>query len=397
MVVRNLDNTLIKAEAKAVKVINKPYVIDSEWRWQWSKDADTIIEKLGWKGLAMACATYRPDLAEEQEDGYPKAKEAYFFPHHKWENGELVLSYAGVRAAIRRLEQLKSRVRDGDVDTKANLSEAEKHLQSHWKFLQSLPELKDKGSASLGIIDEMVEAFATELINNAEEVNMDFIYKLELACEGFRRYFEGLLGANMSQAEKLEVRRNREVEDIKKFLAELKKEDAEALVKTAVAMFGLNLKEINVEETLKEELETVKRELEETKNALAEQTKQYETLKKEHDEYVAKVEAEKLEAQKRTKANERLNDLKENGVVFSEKRQEAVFAKLMEMTDEEYEEYKAELLEVRAGVVPQDDVMSQEGANATASNMKKRLASFNIEYAQHKSIFDEYAELAETM
>lgn len=75
---------------------------DKPWDWDWNKDADEIIEKKGWKGLARCCA-YLVMTYELGEEGFPENKEAYKLPFAKLEGDEFVIYWNGVRAAMAAL------------------------------------------------------------------------------------------------------------------------------------------------------------------------------------------------------------------------------------------------------------------------------------------------------
>lgn len=71
----------------------------SPWNWDWNRDADAIINKYGWAGLAKACL-YVDMNREKGKSGYPEVKAAYKFPVAKIKNGKLTLFWNAVRTAM---------------------------------------------------------------------------------------------------------------------------------------------------------------------------------------------------------------------------------------------------------------------------------------------------------
>jgi len=114
--------------------------IDTRWTWDWTKDADAIIEKLGWKGLADACAYVELDYdAKEREDGrWPQAKAAYHLPYRKLIDGRLLVVWRGLVAAMAALNG----ARGGVKLPQAAREEAWKRL-AHWyeRFEKEPPAL----------------------------------------------------------------------------------------------------------------------------------------------------------------------------------------------------------------------------------------------------------------
>ncbi len=87
--------------------------IDTKWSWDWTKDADAIIEKFGWKGLAEACAYVDLDYdAKEKEDGkWSQAKAAYHLPYRKLVDGKLLVVWRGLVAAMAALNGARGGVK----------------------------------------------------------------------------------------------------------------------------------------------------------------------------------------------------------------------------------------------------------------------------------------------
>jgi len=76
---------------------------ESPWEWDWADDANAIIEKYGWEGLAKACAYVDMKNFEKGESGYPETKEAYKLPFAKLKNGRMTIYKRGVIAAMAAL------------------------------------------------------------------------------------------------------------------------------------------------------------------------------------------------------------------------------------------------------------------------------------------------------
>lgn len=78
-------------------LIERTTATDDSSPWDWDRtDADAIVSRLGWDGLAQACL-YRDPAAD------PKTMEAYRLPVMKLKEGTLTLYFNGVRAAMARV------------------------------------------------------------------------------------------------------------------------------------------------------------------------------------------------------------------------------------------------------------------------------------------------------
>jgi len=155
----------IEVIQKVPAIHNNPYVLDEEWDWDWVEDANKIIEKLGWEGLARACAWYETD-----KDGKPlQKKEAYKLPHHKLVNGELVLHYGGVVAALRRLPL-------ADIPN-SEKDKVKEHLQKHLLFLKQKKEEIDmeKIEQKLNKLEKMVYELKEAKREVKQEIKEDAI------------------------------------------------------------------------------------------------------------------------------------------------------------------------------------------------------------------------------
>ena len=83
---------------EVIELAEMPVDETSSWDWNWARDADAIIEKLGWAGLARACA-----YVKREGGKLPEKKEAYKLPFAKLKNGKLTIYKSGVIAAMRAL------------------------------------------------------------------------------------------------------------------------------------------------------------------------------------------------------------------------------------------------------------------------------------------------------
>jgi hypothetical protein len=321
-------------------------------------------------------------------------------------------------AAWKRLQNIKSRIKKG-INTEVDLSEAEAHLEAHRKFFEE--ELKDKAEAHFiqrisdpvtdyepvtylaeteresvlrnvieGLLDEALwelswierqnyeVGLTVEDISNHEE-------KIDLVCEALagkvKNFIDMFFKRNIGYTGGSTVN-----EELKKILSEIKKEDAENVVKTVVAMHNVSLKDLNVEETYKEQVANLTKEVEEANKSISTLKDKLDLSEKKYTDFEEKIEAEKKEAQKDVVAAERIKQLNDGGIDFSEARQKSVLARLREMTEEQFVEYKSELEVVKASSATQSD-----------NSSNKSFAAFNIETAADKDVFERYKELAEEM
>lgn len=185
------------------------YDEDSPWDWDWARDADAIIEKFGWRGLAKACLWYDKD-AEKGPSGYPEAKKYYKLPVAKARGNKLVIHWRGVVAARVRLdstdipqedkqevlEKIKAlykkfnREFDTEIggETVVNLEEKEQQIQ---KLSEQLAE-KDKRIAEL---EEELSKYKQQIaLNEAEKLKSELVSKgvIPVVAEKFvAKYMEG--------------------------------------------------------------------------------------------------------------------------------------------------------------------------------------------------------------
>jgi len=422
---RNLDDTL-KAEAKIPPVKNTPSSDNDEWNWSWNTDADAIINKLGWAGLAKACAWYDPDGAEEKdENGYPKAKSAYAFPHHKLIDGELTLVWGGVRAAMQRCLALMNR---SDVSTDVDLDGVYNHLSKHYKhFNKEVPEKSSKASffdydyesklnvqlnkeldaddmegIYLGALDMIFEdakfALFREVPWGKKTITSEDIEDMTASLDvldalksKLKKLVEIMWTPFVEKANKKKGGNDKvELKDVKDFLNEensISKEEAEILIKEIASKFGFDLAELDVEKALKDKIQTLEDKIDslnqQIKDAQAEKEKieaDKKKIQKDFDEYKKQVEAEKEERRKDELAEKRMAELEEAGIKFSEERAKKVKARIREMSDEDFADYKEELQEIAA--VKADKNKDED------KDLKKRMASLNLESKNN----DEYSD-----
>lgn len=80
----------------------KDFILETgrEWNWDWSKDANKILEENGWKGLAKVCLYVDIKNFEKGESGFPENKEAYYFPFAKLHDDGKYHAYFRAFAAI---------------------------------------------------------------------------------------------------------------------------------------------------------------------------------------------------------------------------------------------------------------------------------------------------------
>ncbi len=425
----DLDKTLEYAEAKIPRVINEPSSDNDSWSWDWNKDADALINKFGWAGLGKACAYVDTEDVEEKEDGiWPKKKQNYFLPHHKLIDGEIVLVWGGVRAAMQRLLQTWSRVLKGDVESKIDFEGAYEHLAGHYKYfgkeLPEKPTKKDKES------NASMWEFNFDETKIVHEVDVDDIFSI--IEQRVRDWFaqtesyviekiwtalikEGDLGLeNIEKSiEIMEALKDKIVDLIQLMTTKLKAQggsEMEEKDKLPQAE-GENVVNENIEQELasvKAELETVKQELEKVK---AEKEK----VEAEYAQFKAQVEAEKEAARKKELASQRLAELKEAGVKFTEEREVKVLARLAEMSEEDYAEYKADLIEAIGGLTKakeekadasvvdeleneDEEVINNEMTHSKAAlEIRKRRVALNIEYQPDKSLLEKYEALVNSL
>jgi len=117
------------------------------WDWDWSKDADAIIDALGWNGLKQACLYQDPDKD-------PETKEAYKLPVAKMKGGKLTVFWNGSRAAMAALNGARGGI---DIPESARKTAYAKLKKLYNKFEKEIPELRlDNGGSTMSKFTEKV-------------------------------------------------------------------------------------------------------------------------------------------------------------------------------------------------------------------------------------------------
>lgn len=385
---RNLDDTLHYAEGKVPKVVNEPSSDDPNWSWDWNKNADEIIAELGWRGLAQACAWYDPDASDDKEDGkYPKVKSAYKLPHHKLIDGKLTLVWGGVRAAMQRLKSTEG------IDREA----VYRHLAAHYRHFGKEPpplnddadleekkaELEDKKQALVDVVKKLYDKQVAELTDDEKyEIVLSF---LEYQVVDIYMYVLNALDANASATDFMSGLK----EVLNSFAEKVGEVYSKFYSEGGIQTMEEDRKDVDVTALeqriadLEAENKDLKAKVEEYEAKIAE----LEGIKAEYEEFKAAVEAEREEARKNELARTRLAELEEAGVKFSDERREKVFARLREMSDEEFADYKADLLEVAAVKAEQAKAAKEEDVDVDVADEPKvhpfarQFARLNVEQA----------------
>lgn len=119
-------------DAKFQLVERLEYDDSSPWDWDWQRDADAIIDQLGWSGLANACLYKDPDADSE-------TKAAYKLPVAKLKGGKLTVFWNGVRAAMAALNGARGGI---DIPEDARKTIYNKLKTLYKKFDKEIPELR---------------------------------------------------------------------------------------------------------------------------------------------------------------------------------------------------------------------------------------------------------------
>lgn len=132
----------------------------SKWSWDWAKDADAIINKFGWKTLALACTYVDTDNYEKGESGYPEVKAAYVLPFAKVKNGKMTIYWNGVRTAMAYLLGARGGVKAIPKDKK---KEAYNKLAKLYKLFDKEPPEFHLSEEVSGMDTKMLEVQITKL------------------------------------------------------------------------------------------------------------------------------------------------------------------------------------------------------------------------------------------
>jgi len=121
--------------------------IETPWEWSWGPDANAIIDKFGWAGLAKSCAYVKLDYpAREHDSKYPVAKQAYFLPYRKIIDSKLLVVWRGVAAAMAALNGAR-----GGVKLSKDAREQAYEVLSKWyqAFEREAPPLKAEADCNI--------------------------------------------------------------------------------------------------------------------------------------------------------------------------------------------------------------------------------------------------------
>jgi len=183
-------------DAKFQLVERLEYDDSSAWDWDWGKDADAIIDALGWKGLGQACLYKDPDKDSE-------TKEAYKLPVAKMKGGKLTVFWNGCRAAMAALNGARGGV---DIPENAKKKIYNKLKSLYKKFDKEPPELRLNGGNIMSAFTEKVAELLKRLSGkDPDEKATKEIGELEtrLADEKAKK-FDELAGTVKKLNERLE-------------------------------------------------------------------------------------------------------------------------------------------------------------------------------------------------
>ena len=129
------------------------------WSWSWADDADAIIERHGWKGLAAVCAYVNREFETDQkEDGLPAVKGAYKLPFAKIIDGQLKVVWNGVHTAMAAVMGARQEMKISEADRKKAFNTLARQYK---RFEKPVPEFKSIEEG--GIEMEKVQALEAEL------------------------------------------------------------------------------------------------------------------------------------------------------------------------------------------------------------------------------------------
>ena len=134
-------------KGKATAAEDELAPLETPWDWNWGADANAIIDKFGWAGLAKACAYVKMDYPSKEHDGkYPVAKQAYFLPYRKIIGGKLLVVWRGVAAAMAALNGAR-----GGVKLAKEARKQAYEVLSKWyeAFEREAPSLKAEAECNI--------------------------------------------------------------------------------------------------------------------------------------------------------------------------------------------------------------------------------------------------------
>lgn len=180
-----------------VSLDNIPLDEESAWDWDWNKDADAIIERYGWRGLAAICAYVdRGYKTDKKEDGLPAVKAAYYFPLAKiGGDGRLKLYWRACVAALGRLRTSK-------LPVEAKRSAYNVIKRCYKRFGKEVPAF----------------AASIEIENNREEEGTMDDKTLAAKEEEIRRLKEELEKAKEKEKEIVELTKKLQVKEVERLV-----------------------------------------------------------------------------------------------------------------------------------------------------------------------------------
>lgn len=113
---------------------------DKDWNWDWTKDANKIIETDGWKGLAKVCLYVDTENFEKGESGYPENKQAYYFPFAKLEDDGKYHAY--FKALLTAMAYLNGARKGVKLSASAKKQVYKEIAEWYEAFDKEVPELK---------------------------------------------------------------------------------------------------------------------------------------------------------------------------------------------------------------------------------------------------------------
>lgn len=167
------------ADVEFADVPNWKLDADSPWDWDWTDDANAIIEKYGWKGLAQACAYVDMENFEKGESGYPETKEAYKLPFAKLKNGEMVIYRRGVIAGMQALLGARGGV---NIPRDERKKVYEKLAELYRRFDMEPPEFHFSEEVFRMELEEKAKMLEDK-VKELSETNAELVKKLDEAMQ----------------------------------------------------------------------------------------------------------------------------------------------------------------------------------------------------------------------
>lgn len=132
------------------------------WSWSWADDADAIIGRYGWKGLAAVCAYVNREFETDQkEDGLPAVKGAYKLPFATIIGGQLKVVWRGVAAAMAAVMGARQEIKISEEDRRKAFDILARQYK---RFDKPAPEFKsiEEGGSEMAEVAEL-QSKVTEL------------------------------------------------------------------------------------------------------------------------------------------------------------------------------------------------------------------------------------------